>query len=262
MDELSKMEGNIYTVKMLDVILPVNKPEDLQSFQFMFIVMEYIELDVLTMFSRITPEDFTEKHVLHIMYNTLCCLNFLETANVLHRDLKPNNLLITDECTVMICDFGLARSKPIEPEESLSCRISGNSRRGRSRRGRTVSRSRPHSPVRTEMRQSRFELSRREISKLRTPRELTPHISSRWYRPPEIILGQNDYSFQVDVWSIGCTMAECIRMTDKYRSLNEECIAKNHNKRCLFTGTSCYPLSPVKNTMDRSTSKIKISKND
>lgn len=120
MDELSKMEGNIYTVKMLDVILPVNKPEDLQSFQFMFIVMEYIELDVLTMFSRISPENFTEKHVLHIMYNTLCCLNFLETANVLHRDLKPNNILITDECTVMICDFGLARSKPIEPEECLS----------------------------------------------------------------------------------------------------------------------------------------------
>ena len=43
-------------------------------------------------------------------------------------------------------------------------------------------------------------------------RELTPHVYQRWYRPPEIILGQNDYSFSSDMWSVGCTMAEIVKL--------------------------------------------------
>jgi len=41
-------------------------------------------------------------------------VNFLDTANVIHRDLKPGNILLTDQCSVKICDFGLARTKPKE----------------------------------------------------------------------------------------------------------------------------------------------------
>lgn len=55
---------------------------------------------------------FTEQHVITIMYNFLCAMNFLHTANVMHRDLKPQNILLTSQCSVYICDFGLARTKP------------------------------------------------------------------------------------------------------------------------------------------------------
>jgi len=37
-------------------------------------------------------------------------LKFLHSAEVLHRDLKPANVLINEDCSVKICDFGLARS--------------------------------------------------------------------------------------------------------------------------------------------------------
>lgn len=40
----------------------------------------------------------------------LCGLKYLHTSNILHRDLKPANILVNDDCTVKICDFGLARS--------------------------------------------------------------------------------------------------------------------------------------------------------
>lgn len=36
-------------------------------------------------------------------------LKYIHSANVLHRDLKPNNILVNRECDLVICDFGLAR---------------------------------------------------------------------------------------------------------------------------------------------------------
>ena len=35
-------------------------------------------------------------------------LRFLHSKDVTHRDLKPHNVLVDDECEVKICDFGLA----------------------------------------------------------------------------------------------------------------------------------------------------------
>jgi serine/threonine protein kinase len=34
----------------------------------------------------------------------------MHSADVIHRDLKPANILINEDCTVKVCDFGLARS--------------------------------------------------------------------------------------------------------------------------------------------------------
>jgi serine/threonine protein kinase len=39
--------------------------------------------------------------------------------------------------------------------------------------------------------------------------DLKPHICSRWYRPPEIILGQS-YSLSADMWSFACILYELI----------------------------------------------------
>ncbi len=45
-----------------------------------------------------------------MVYNLLCAVKYLHSANVLHRDLKPANILVNEDCSVKICDFGLARS--------------------------------------------------------------------------------------------------------------------------------------------------------
>lgn len=39
---------------------------------------------------------------------------------------------------------------------------------------------------------------------------LTEYVATRWYRAPEILLGANDYSKAVDMWSLGCIIAEII----------------------------------------------------
>ena len=39
---------------------------------------------------------------------------------------------------------------------------------------------------------------------------LTEYIATRWYRAPEIVLGSQKYTKAIDVWSVGCIMAEMI----------------------------------------------------
>ena len=67
---------------------------------------------------------------------------------------------------------------------------------------------------------------------------------SRWYRPPEVVLLDHNYNQSVDVWSVGCTLAEMIHCSDAYVD------KKNFSskKRVLFKGKSCFPLSPRQNT--------------
>ncbi|KEG05540.1 putative mitogen-activated protein kinase 3 [Trypanosoma grayi] len=38
--------------------------------------------------------------------------------------------------------------------------------------------------------------------------ELTDYVITRWYRPPELLLENNYYNTAVDIWSVGCIMAE------------------------------------------------------
>ena len=53
----------------------------------------------------------------------MCAVKYLHSANVLHRDLKPANVLVNEDCSVKICDFGLARS--ISGVESATMYIAG-----------------------------------------------------------------------------------------------------------------------------------------
>ena len=49
------------------------------------------------------------------------------------------------------------------------------------------------------------------------PRNLTPRVYQEWYRPPEVIIDQDDYKFSSDIWNIGCIMAECAKLTSQYQ---------------------------------------------
>lgn len=51
------------------------------------------------------------------MFNLLMAVKFLHSSNILHRDLKPSNILITESCSVKLCDFGFARSLKVDEKD-------------------------------------------------------------------------------------------------------------------------------------------------
>lgn len=73
--------------------------------------MEFISHDLADLIGDISFS-MKENQAKVIVYNILLSLKFLHTANVVHRDLKPGNILISSDCTVKLCDFGMARTLP------------------------------------------------------------------------------------------------------------------------------------------------------
>ena len=45
---------------------------------------------------------------LNLLRDVVCALSYLHSKKILHRDLTPNNILITESCTAKISDFGQA----------------------------------------------------------------------------------------------------------------------------------------------------------
>lgn len=98
------------------------------------------------------------------------------------------------------------------------------------------------SQMRTRQRQVLLNKCKEFIPEFK--RELTGHVGTRWYRPPEIILLEKVYSTAMDVWSAGCVFAELLGMVKAN-------VAGYKERHALFPGTSCFPLSPSsKPTMD------------
>lgn len=82
----------------------------------LFAMSELMECDLAAIIRSGQP--LTDAHFQSFIYQILCGLKYIHSANVLHRDLKPGNLLVNADCELKICDFGLARGFSIDPEEN------------------------------------------------------------------------------------------------------------------------------------------------
>ncbi|KAI9629452.1 hypothetical protein KEM48_012921 [Puccinia striiformis f. sp. tritici PST-130] len=77
------------------------------SFNEVYLYEELMEADLHAIIRSGQP--LTDAHFQSFIYQTLCGLKYIHSASVLHRDLKPGNLLVNADCELKICDFGLAR---------------------------------------------------------------------------------------------------------------------------------------------------------
>ena len=85
---------------------------NLNNLDHIFIVMDLGETDFKKLMEIEPAISIDEDHLITMLYNQLCAINFLHSTNIIHRDIKPGNMLVDSNCNVKICDFGLARAMP------------------------------------------------------------------------------------------------------------------------------------------------------
>lgn len=86
------------------------------SFNGLYLYEELMECDMHQIIKSSQP--LTDAHYQSFVYQILCGLKYIHSADVLHRDLKPGNLLVNADCQLKICDFGLARGYSENPVEN------------------------------------------------------------------------------------------------------------------------------------------------
>lgn len=280
--KLSEIDGNIYTTKLIDIILPrqfeviddavsieyfnnlKNTPDDMGNSEiqidlmtgkpstelpsmknmmkitYVFLVMDFVQTDFRKLLNSTPKTQLNDEHITTILYNQLCVLNFLHTANVVHRDLKPGNFLIDSTCNVKICDFGLARVMPSYSQTEKDLR----------KFQREIFKFK-YSHLSLEQRKNRFNEVKESVTmalqqtneeKAKRKREISSVIMSRWYRSPEVILTYPYYNQGADIWSLGCILAELIYCSQDYSKRP----GFDNKKRFIFQGDSCFPISPKK----------------
>lgn len=64
---------------------------------------------------------------------------------------------------------------------------------------------------------SDFGLSR----EIKAQPPLTNYVSTRWYRAPEVLLKSNEYTCNIDIFALGCIMAELYLKTSLFPGKSE-----------------------------------------
>ena len=75
----------------------------------MCLLMEYIPYDLRNLINN-KSFIFSEQEAVEIVYQILLALDFLHSKAILHRDVKPSNILLTEFSQCKLIDFGLARN--------------------------------------------------------------------------------------------------------------------------------------------------------
>jgi serine/threonine protein kinase len=82
-------------------------PGDKKSFEDIYVVQGLMETDLTSILK--SSQSLTDEHYQFFLYQILRGMKYIHSAGVIHRDLKPRNLLVNANCDLKICDFGLAR---------------------------------------------------------------------------------------------------------------------------------------------------------
>lgn len=87
------------------------------DFQEVYIFMEPMEADLHQIIK--SGQHLSNEHVQYFLYQILRGMKYVHSAAVIHRDLKPGNLLVNSDCELKICDFGLSRGFGSAPDEQV-----------------------------------------------------------------------------------------------------------------------------------------------
>ena len=156
-----------------------------------FLVQELMECSLWDRMCNKLMPPLVERDVVNITRQVLQALQFLHRNGVIHRDVKPENILLDANGVAKLADFGLARDLPSQVLLTFLQTPSSNESLAvvRARRARGM----PFGAA------SRAE------------RPLTTYVSTRWYRAPEILL-EGSYGPPSDIWALAVLVPEMLTL--------------------------------------------------
>ncbi len=104
-------------------VYEVSMAEDAPGHQNHFIAMEYIPGKTFADVLKETPRNL--HRLLEILADVARGMEFAHRKKVIHRDLKPPNVLIEDTGRVVLTDFGLARAESVGTQMTRSWAVMG-----------------------------------------------------------------------------------------------------------------------------------------
>lgn len=114
LNELNAKERNhaINEVKVLSILNHPNIISYYNSFQSndnLYIEMEYADAGTLSNFLSQLKTPLQEHEILHIFKQIIVAINYLHGMNILHRDIKTENIFINKDGYLKIGDFGISK---------------------------------------------------------------------------------------------------------------------------------------------------------
>ena len=252
---LLRFMKNQFIVELLDIEYDKKN----KNFDCIYLIFECLPSDLKKLIKSscfLTMDD-----VRMYIYHILCGLKYIHSCAVLHRDLKPGNILLDKNYQIKICDFGLARcvnrdnddeiveqvpeqkqidTSKMEKHNEFLSKYTGVDSKNEIKEDKKDKGDTTKSKESTGSSKSGKRGPPPKLKFLKNQKKeqiLSVHVVSRWYRAPELILIETNYTGSIDVWSVGCIFAELMMMIKEN--------AKTFMDRApLFPGTSCFPLSP------------------
>ena len=242
---LLRFMKNQFIVELLNIIYDKDDP----FFDTIFLIFECLPSDLKKIIKSNLHLNMLDVKLL--VYHILCGLKYIHSCAVLHRDLKPGNILLDDNYQIKICDFGLARcvNKEDDDDEITDSVVTNRTvdttallAKGNALNQYAQNKPKEDDTKYEEKKEEKKEGKKRppmlkDLKKQKQQQILSVHVVTRWYRAPELILIETDYSSAIDVWSVGCIFAELMMMI-------KENAPTFLDRTPLFPGKFCFPLSP------------------
>ncbi|VUZ45273.1 unnamed protein product [Hymenolepis diminuta] len=104
-------------VTLVDVV----KSDNYSNFDEVYLIFELMQTDLHKII--VSPQPLSTDHVKIFLYQILRGLRYLHSAGIVHRDIKPGNMLVNSNCLLKICDFGLARMDDPKNQAQLTTEV-------------------------------------------------------------------------------------------------------------------------------------------